>query len=286
MDVLSPRSLDEALEQKAARPDAVPVAGGTDLWVAVNFGTARPPAILDLSRVDELKTWRVHDGRVQLGAGVTFARIERELAAFRPLAEAARSVGSPQIRNRATIGGNVATASPAGDSIPVLAAYGADVVVASTRAGLRSEPWDRFFTGPKRTTLAPDELIVGIEWDIVDAPGSFAKVGTRNAMVIAIAGLCLQLDPAGRNVRLALGSVAPTVVRAPEAESFAAGAVAWDEPGRPLPDGAVEEFGRLAAAAASPIDDVRGSAAYRRHAVEVLARRALLWTLDDAKAAA
>ena len=133
MDVLSPRSLDEALEQKAARPDAVPVAGGTDLWVAVNFGTARPPAILDLSRVDELKTWRVHDGRVQLGAGVTFARIERELAAFRPLAEAARSVGSPQIRNRATIGGNLATASPAGDSIPVLAAYGADVVVASTR---------------------------------------------------------------------------------------------------------------------------------------------------------
>ena len=100
-------------------------------------------------------------------------------------------------------------------------------------------------------------------------------------MVIAIAGLCLQLDPAGRSVRLALGSVAPTVVRAPEAESFAAGAVAWDEPGRPLPDGAVEEFGRLAAAAASPIDDVRGSAAYRRHAVEVLARRALLWTLDD-----
>jgi CO/xanthine dehydrogenase FAD-binding subunit len=285
MDVLSPRSLAEALEQKAARPEAVPVAGGTDLWVAVNFGTARPPAILDLSRVGELKTWRVDDGRVQLGAGVTFARIERELAGFRPLAEAARSVGSPQIRNRATIGGNLATASPAGDSIPVLAAYGADVVVASG-SGVRSEPWDRFFTGPKRTTLARDELIVGIEWDRLDAPGSFAKVGTRNAMVIAIAGLCLQLDPAGRSVRLALGSVAPTVVRAPEAESFAADAVAWDEPDRPLPEGAVEEFGRLAAAAAHPIDDVRSSAGYRRHAVEVLARRALLWTLDDLRAAA
>ena len=195
MEVFLPRSLEEALALKAEHPDAVPVAGGTDLWVAVNFGTARPPALLDLSRVGELKTWSADDGRVRLGAGVTFARIEKELAEFRPLAEASRSVGSPQIRNRATIGGNLATASPAGDSIPVLAAYGATVVVAS-RNGERSEPWDRFFTGPKRTTLAPDELIVGVEWQRVDAPGSFAKVGTRNAMVIAIAGLCLQLDPA------------------------------------------------------------------------------------------
>jgi CO/xanthine dehydrogenase FAD-binding subunit len=285
MEVFLPRSLDEALELKAAHPEAVPVAGGTDLWVAVNFGTARPPAVLDLSRVSELKTWRVDDGRVHVGAGVTFARIERELVAYRPLAEAARSVGSPQIRNRATIGGNLATASPAGDSIPVLAAYGADVVVAS-RSGVRSEAWDRFFTGPKRTTLAPDELIVGIEWQAVDAPGSFAKVGTRNAMVIATAGLCLQLDPAARSIRIALGSVAPTVVRAPEAESFAAGAVAWDEPQRPLTDDAVAEFGRLAATAAHPIDDVRSSAGYRLHAVEVLARRTLLWTLDDWRAAA
>jgi CO/xanthine dehydrogenase FAD-binding subunit len=285
MEVYLPRSLDEALELKAEHPDAVAVAGGTDLMVAVNFGTARPAGLLDLSRVAELKTWRVDDGRVHLGAGVTFARIERELARFRPLAEAARSVGSPQIRNRATIGGNLATASPAGDSIPVLVAYDADVVVAS-RNGTRSEPWHRFFTGPKRTTLAPDELIVGVEWDSVDAPGSFAKVGTRNAMVISIAGLCLQLDPVARSVRLALGSVAPTVVRAPEAESFAADAVAWDDSARALPDDAVAEFGRLAAAAASPIDDVRSSADYRRHAVEVLARRALVWTVDDLRAAA
>ena len=285
MDVLAPRSLEEALELKAERPEAVPVAGGTDLWVAVNFGRARPDAVLDLSRVGELKLWREENGRVRLGAGVTFAQIERELAAFRPLAESARSVGSPQIRNRATIGGNLGTASPAGDSVPVLAAYGADVVVAS-RASERSQPWHEFFLGPRRTTLAADELIVAVEWTRVDAPGSFAKVGTRNAMVIAIAGLCLQLDPAGRNVRLALGSVAPTIVRAPEAESFAAGAVAWDEPDRPLPDDAVQEFGRLAAAAARPIDDVRSSADYRRRAVEVLARRALLWTLDDWRAAA
>jgi len=284
MDAFLPRSLDEALALRAEHPEAVPVAGGTDLWVEINFGRTRPPAILDLSRVEELKTWEAANGRVRLGAGVTFARIERELAAFRPLAEAARSVGSPQIRNRATIGGNLGTASPAGDSIPVLAAYGAGIVLASA-AGTRTEPWDAFFTGPKRTTLAPDELIAGVEWDRLDAPGSFAKVGTRNAMVIAIAGLCLQLDPSARTVRLALGSVAPTVVRAPEAEAFAAGAVPWDEPDRPLSEAAVAEFGRHAAAAATPIDDVRGSAAYRRHAVEVLARRALQWTVDDWRAA-
>jgi len=285
MEVFLPRSLEEALELKAAHPEAVPVAGGTDLWVAVNFGRARPPALLDLSRVQELKTWDAANGRVRVGAGMTFARIERELAAFRPLAEASRSVGSPQIRNRATIGGNVATASPAGDSIPVLAAYAADVVVASS-SGTRTEPWHAFFTGPKRTTLAPDELIVAVDWPRLDAPGAFAKVGTRNAMVISIAGLCLQLDPDARAVRLALGSVAPTVVRAPEAESFAAGSIPWDEPDRPLPEGVISEFGRSAAAAARPIDDVRGSAAYRRHAVEVLARRALRWTVDDWRSAA
>jgi len=284
MEVLLPRSLDEALELKAAHPDAVPVAGGTDLMVAVNFGRARPPALLDLSRVSELKTWNADNGRVHLGAGVTFARIERELQAFRPLAEASRSVGSPQIRNRATIGGNLGTASPAGDGLLPLAAYDADVVVAS-RGGLRTESWRTFFVAPKRTTLAPDELIAGVEWDRVDGPGSFSKIGTRNAMVIAIAGLCLQLDAAARTVRVALGSVGPTILRAPEAEAFAATAVPWDEPDRPLDDAAVAEFGELTARAATPIDDVRGTAAYRRHAVAVLARRALRWCVADWSAA-
>ena len=248
MDALLPRSLEEALALRAAHPDAVPVAGGTDLMVAVNFGRARPPALLDLSRVEELKSWRRENGSVFVGAGMTFARIGRELGEFRPLVEAARSVGSPQIRSRATIGGNIGTASPAGDAIPVLAAYAATIVVGSTR-GERREPWDAFFTGPKRTTLAPDELVLGVEWQAADGPGSFAKVGTRNAMVIAIAGLCLQLDLRAHTVRLALGSVAPTVVRAPDAEAFAADVVAWDEPERALPEEAVAEFGRLAAVA-------------------------------------
>jgi CO/xanthine dehydrogenase FAD-binding subunit len=285
MDALLPRSLEEALALRAAHPDAVPVAGGTDLMVAVNFGRSRPPALLDLSRVDELKSWRRRNGSVFVGAGMTFGRIANELREFRPLVEAARSVGSPQIRSRATIGGNIGTASPAGDALPVLAAYDATVVVASSRAE-RREAWDSFFVGPKQTTLAPDELVVGVEWQAADGPGSFAKVGTRNAMVIAIAGICLQLDVRASAVRLALGSVAPTVVRAPDAEAFAGDMIHWDEPEHELPQEAVSEFGRLAALAARPIDDVRGSAAYRRHVIEVLARRTLAWTLGDRRAAA
>jgi len=277
---LTPSTLEEALEERAAHPEAVAVAGGTDLMVAVNFGRSRPPALLDLSRVGELKQWRRDNGTVFLGAGMTFARICRDLGDFRALVEASRSVGSPQIRNRATVGGNLGTASPAGDALPVLAAYGANVLVAS-RERERLLPWDEFLVGPKRSALEPDELILGVEWTAADGPGSFAKVGTRNAMVIAIAGVCIQLDRKQQNVRVALGSVAPTVVRAPEAEALAAAAIPWDEPGRPLAAGTVAEFARLVAAAASPIDDVRGSAAYRRHAVEVLARRELEWVLDD-----
>jgi CO/xanthine dehydrogenase FAD-binding subunit len=276
----APRTLADALRARAAHPEAVAVAGGTDLMVAVNFGRLRPPAWLDLSRVEELRTWRRDNGRIFVGAGMTFARITRELSDFRPLVEASRSVGSPQIRNRATIGGNLGTASPAGDALPVLAAYDADIVVAS-QARERRLPWSEFFTGPKRSALEPDELIVGAEWDVLPGPGSFAKVGTRNAMVIAIAGICVQLDPEGRSVRVGLGSVAPTVVRAPEAEALAAAEIPWGEPDRPLREGAAAEFARLSAAAASPIDDVRGTAAYRRHAVEVLARRELDWIVGD-----
>ena len=260
MDALVPRSLAEALALKAEHPDAVPVAGGTDLMVALNAGHVRPPTLLDLSRVDQLTAWYRQNGTVFVGAGVTFARIADELRDFPALAQAARSVGSPQIRARATIGGNLATASPAGDGIAALAAYDAAIVAA--RAGAtRKIPCRDFFVGPKQTSLAPDELITGVEWHVAHGPGSFVKVGPRNAIVIAIASVCLQVD--GDEVRLALGSVAPTVIRAPDAERFAAG------------HGGPAEFGRLAAAATSPIDDLRGTAAYRRHVVEVLARRAL-----------
>ena len=275
---LQPVTLAEALELRATSPEAVPLAGGTDLMVDVNLGRRRPSAVLDLSRVRELRDWHVGDDTVFVGAGVTFARIAHELTAMRPLAEAARSVGSPQIRNRATIGGNVATASPAGDSIPVLAAYDAEIVLASA-THRRRVPWHAFFLGPKRTALEADELVVGVEWPAVDGPGAFAKVGPRNAMVIAVAGLCLQLHPQRRSVRLALGSVAPTVIRARDAEALAASAIDWSDPESPLPPVIGRECGRLASLGAQPIDDVRGTAAYRRHAVEVLARRMLEWTL-------
>ena len=281
-----PRSLGEALELKAAHLDAVPVAGGTDLMVELNAGRRSPPALLDLSHVHELDNWYRHERYVFVGAGMTFARIARELGELAPLAEAALTVGSPQIRNRATIGGNVGTGSPAGDSLPVLAAFDADVVVVSAGSSGRRVPWHRFFTGPRRTVLDPDELIAGVQWDVVDGPGGFAKVGPRNANVIAVASVCVQLDTAARRVRVALGSLAPTVVRAPEAEAFAAAIVPWDELASGIEPDALEEFGRLAAAVAHPIDDVRGSAAYRRHVAATLSRRLLARALDGAEVAA
>jgi CO/xanthine dehydrogenase FAD-binding subunit len=285
MDVFLPQALEEALEIKAAHPEALPIAGGTDVMVELNFDRHRPDSIIDVSRLPELRVWRREDDHVFLGAGVTYSRIMAELHAFTPLAQASRTVGSPQIRNLATIGGNLGTGSPAGDALPVLAAYDADIELASAGGGRRSLPWHAFHLGVKKTALRPDELILGVRWKVLRGPGSFSKIGTRNAMVISLAGLCLVVDEEHRTVRVALGSVAPTIVRAPDAEAFAAaaldGAGAWDEPAVTLGPGVFEEFGRLAAAAARPIDDVRGTASYRRHACAVLARRALAWAMDD-----
>jgi len=268
MDVFVPETLGEALDVRFAHPEATPVAGGTDLMVDVNARRIRPAALLDLSHVAELRSWGRVNGHIFVGAGMTFAAIARELTHFRPLVEAARSFASPQIRNRATLGGNLATASPAGDGIAVLAAYGADVIAASARAGRRRVPLGEFLVGPKLTSLAPDELIVGVEWQPVAGPGSFAKIGRRRAMVIAVASVCLQADEERHRVRLALGSVGPTVLRARRAEELAE-SLDWRDPA------ALVEFGRLGAAEARPIDDLRGTAVYRRQAVEVLARRAL-----------
>jgi CO/xanthine dehydrogenase FAD-binding subunit len=285
VDVLLPDTLEEALSLKAATPGAVPIAGGTDVMVALNIDGARPEAIIDLTRVRELERLERRADTIFLGAGVSYTRVMRELADQVALVQASRSVGSPQIRNRGTVGGNLGTASPAGDALPVLAAYEADVVLAGPGGRTRSVPVGGFLVGHRRTTLEPDELILGATWRPSRGPGSFSKVGPRNAMVIAVCSMCVQLDEDARTVRVGLGSVGPTVLRAHEAESFAAGAMhesgAWDDPGLVLADAAVELFGDLAAAAAAPIDDVRGTAAYRRHAVGVLARRALRWALTD-----
>ena len=285
MEAYRPGSLDEALEVRAAHPEALPIAGGTDLMVEINFRRLQPAALLDLSRVDELGRWRRANGLLFVGAGMTFSRIEAELTELTALADAARTVGSMHIRNRATIGGNLATASPAGDSIPVLAAYDGSVVVASQRAGTRTVPWHEFFLGPKHTSLAADELITGVEWRETNGPGSFAKAGPRSAMVIAVAAVCVQLQVDCQVVRVALGSVGPKVLRAPEAEAYAGLVYPWNDPGARLSAAQLDEFGSLVASAARPIDDVRGSADYRRHVVERLSRRLLDWTLADRRAA-
>ncbi len=278
MQVLRPRNLSEALAMKATRPEAVPIAGGTDVMVAVNFGHLRPGAMMDVSRLPELDVIRREDDHVYVGAGVTYTRLIRELADVVPMAQAARTVGSPQIRHRGTLGGNLGTASPAGDALPVLAAYDADVEVASASRGRRRLPWNQFLVGPKRTALERDELIVGATWRVPRGTGSFSKVGTRNAMVIAVVGLCLVLDAERQEVRVALGSVGPTILRAPAAEQLANEAL---KRGAGLSAADFEEFGARVAEAARPIDDVRGTAAYRTHACGVLARRALSWAVEE-----
>jgi CO/xanthine dehydrogenase FAD-binding subunit len=280
MEFLQPRSLPEALAAKAERPEAVPIAGGTDVMVELNFDRERPPVLLDLSRVGELAAWDRQDGRLRVGAGVTYTRLIDELAGPAPgLALASRTVGSPQIRNRGTVGGNLGSASPAGDCHPVLLASGAEVEVASV-AGTRRLPADQFFTGPKRHALRPQELIRAVHLPVATGPQQFAKIGTRNAMVIAVCSFALVLDPEHGRVGTGIGSAGPTPLRAREAERFLQGVLdsegLW-ESRAPIGASAAARFGELVAAGAEPIDDVRGTAAYRVHALGVLARRTLSW---------
>jgi CO/xanthine dehydrogenase FAD-binding subunit len=251
VDVLAPRTLEEALRLKAERPDAVPIQGGTDVMVELNFDRARPQALLNLNEVAELRGWSREDGRIRLGAGLTYTEaMQMPLPA---LAEASRTVGGPQIRNRGTIGGNLGTSSPAGDALPPLLVCDAQVRVASVR-GERTLPLHEFVVGVKRNALADDELILDVTLDSDPGRQTFMKVGPRNAMVISVVSLALRADG---ELRASFGSAGPVpgLVRAPLDEA--------------------ESFPEQVAAAASPIDDVRGTAAYRRHALRVLTKRAL-----------
>ena len=269
--------MDDALAAKAEYPDALPIAGGTDVMVELNFDRRRPPALLDLTRIDALTEWGAEGDLLRIGAGVTYRRLIDELGDRLPgLATASRTVGSPQIRNRGTVGGNLGSASPAGDAHPPLLASDALVELASEARGTRRVPVTEFFTGPKRSVLAPDELIAAFLVAPASGPEQFAKVGTRNAMVIAVCSFALALHPARQGVGTGIGSAAPTPRRAVEAEEFLAAQAPWASRG-PLPDPVVARFGELVGQAAAPIDDVRGTAAYRRHALVVLARRTLTW---------
>jgi len=258
VDVLTPRSLEEALRLKAEHPDSLPIQGGTDVLVALNFDRARPESLLNLNEVPELRGWSRENGTLRLGAGLTYSEaMSRDLAEALPaLAEASRTVGSPQIRNRGTIGGNLGTASPAGDALPPLLVEGAGIEVASVR-GVRRIPLEEFLVGVKRNALAEDELIVSVLVEPSGQPQTFMKVGPRNAMVIAVCSLAVVADRERGEVRAAFGSSAPVVRLVSASLDDAAG------------------FPELVADAASPIDDVRGTAAYRRHALRVLATRAL-----------
>jgi CO/xanthine dehydrogenase FAD-binding subunit len=284
VEFIQPGSWTKALAAQAEMPAAVPLAGGTDVMVELNFGARRPPALLDLTRISELRKWDVDGNQVRLGAGVTYSQITAELPDLLPgLALAARTVGSPQIRNRGTIGGNLGTASPAGDAHPPLLAAGAEVEIASAIA-TRIVPIDDFFTGPKRNALEPGELIAAVRIPLPSGPEQFSKIGTRNAMVIAVAAFSLALRPDRHEVGTGIGSAGPTPMRAWQAERFLAAALAeaglWESRAQ-VPAAVVAEFGRLVAAAAEPIDDVRGTAAYRRHCLSVMARRTLAWAWQD-----
>jgi CO/xanthine dehydrogenase FAD-binding subunit len=257
MEVLSPRTLAEALQLKAERPDAVPIQGGTDVMVDLNFDRARPDALLNLNEVAELRGWSRGNGTVRLGSGLTYTEAMARSEQLRALAEASRTVGGPQIRNRGTIGGNLGTASPAGDALPPLLVYGAEVELAGPN-GERRLPLRKFLVGPKRNALGEDELIVAVH---VPKPGSrqtFMKIGPRNAMVIAVVSLAMCVDEERDEIRVSFGSAGPV-------------------PG--LVTGKLDEADDLperVAEAASPIDDVRGTARYRRHALQVLTSRALV----------
>ena len=273
--VFLPVSLEEAFDALDQCPEAQLLAGGTDFMVEVNYAHRRPTAVVCLNKVEELQGWRREGSHVVVGAGVTHSEIEGpELSELLPaLSQAARTVGSPQIRNAGTLGGNIATASPAGDTLPVLSALDATIVVAS-RDERRHLSLDELIVGPKRTTLRPGEIIVEVRLPASFGSQEFLKVGTRNAMVIAVANTALVVDWEGRSVRCALGSVGPVAIRATEAEQFIASKINWQE--KSLSDrGAVDEFANLVRSSARPIDDHRSTADYRRHAVGICAARAL-----------
>jgi CO/xanthine dehydrogenase FAD-binding subunit len=275
-----PRTLAEALGALDEDRGATVLAGGTDLMVAVNAGHHRPTSLVSLTHIPELRGWRREGDDVVLGSCLTYADMERgELASLVPaLAQAARTVGSPQIRAAATLGGNIGTASPAGDTLPVLAALDAVVEVAAA-SGVRRVPIEDLVIGVKRTSLRAGEIVTGVRIPVLRGGQEFLKVGARNAMVISVVVVAVVIDLDGRSVRAGLGSVAPVPLRAREAEEYVARHVDWSRGAVSGPE-VVERFGALCAAATTPIDDHRSTADYRRRAVAVCASRALARVLS------
>lgn len=340
MNVKVARTLNEACEMLAENPEAEVLAGGTDFMVEVNYRHRSPKAVVAISGVRELAGWCVEDGKADagdtarygtlwIGANLTYTEMANpDFARLLPaLTQAARTVGSPQIRNAGTIGGNLGTASPAGDTLPVLAALDAKISLRSTE-GSRELSLSDFITGPKQTALQQGEIIEGVRVPLAAmsvvgvagdgdreeggdgrqgssdslhrneagnrsddgssgnntnsniGSGEFLKVGTRNAMVISVAGLALIARHDIQRVCLGLGSVAAVPVRPTEAEEWISPRLDWQQRS-PLDPSDVETFGEMVAQAASPIDDHRSTAVYRSHAIGIMAKRALVRTFGS-----
>ncbi len=277
MPVLIPRNVDELVEVFQANPQAKLLAGGTDYMVEVNLHGRQPEVMISLRQVKELTEWsvRTSQSRITIGAGVPYADMEvGEIARLVPaLAQAARTVGSPQIRAAGTLGGNLGTCSPAGDSLPVLAALNATIHVIGPD-GNRDIEFSDFMVGVKRNSLLPSEFVHSVSLPIVEGWQGYAKVGTRNAMVISTASACLVRDNDEGYVSIALGSVGPTIIRAHGAEAWLIKTTSLRS-GAQLEPSIAQEFGRRVALESKPIDDHRSTADYRRHAIGVLAQRLL-----------
>jgi CO/xanthine dehydrogenase FAD-binding subunit len=271
MTVFIPTSLSEATTLLAAHPTAQLITGGTDFMVEVNFNHRHPEIVITLRMVPEIQQWNIDktSGIVYIGASVPYAAMEHgELATALPaLAEAARTVGSPQIRAAGSIGGNLGTCSPAGDSLPVLAALNASVHLRSSDSE-RTLAFSDFMIGPKRNAKKADEVITGVSIPMTNGWQGYAKVGVRNAMVISVASVCLAVHD--NQVRVALGSVGPTIIRCTEAESWIN-----SQDFKKIDKSVADEFGQRVSQESRPIDDHRSTAEYRRHAVGVLATRLL-----------
>ena len=280
MDFYRPQNLADALEIKAIHPEAHCISGGTDLMVEINFDRKRPEGLIDLSNIPELQGWKDLGDSIEIGSGMPYTKICEELHEFLPgLAMAARTVGSPQIRNKGGVGGNLGSASPAGDSHPALLASGATVNVVN-KSGSRAIDINDFFVGPKRNALTPDELIKSIVIPKATGGQQYSKVGTRNAMVIAVCSFGVAIHTDNKSVGTGIGSAGPTPLRAKEAEIYAAKHLDWQNFST-ISDEVLKEFGQLVSRAAKPIDDVRGTAAYRRHSLAVIASRCLKWAWSD-----
>lgn len=275
MTVVVPTSLDGALEALRSMPDAQIISGGTDLMVEVNFHRRKVTDVIALRRVSELSTWTVsQDGNfVTIGAGVPYCKMESgEIANLLPaLAQAARTVGSPQIRAVGTLGGNLGTCSPAGDGLPILFALDA-VVHLRSASNNRDVSIHDFMVGVKRNVRNSDEIITAVTLPVRSGWQGYSKVGVRNAMVISTASACLSIDKINRSAHLALGSVGPTIIRCRQAEAWVASQHDLAS-STPIAENVAREFGEIAASEARPIDDHRSTAQYRRHAVSTMSRR-------------